>query len=249
MKILAFVRSTIFWIVFTISILIGETIYFIFVPFVGYKARYKIVKTWLRVVVWCMKWICGVDYSVKNLDVLKEKGPLILLSKHQSGWDPMGLVAISPRRLNFVYKKELHKVPVFGWGLAFLGMLSIDRAHGREAFDRMKARVPQYLKSDWVLAVFPEGTRTAPGTTIKYKSGGARIAIDTNTPVIPAALNSGECWPKHSFLIYPGKIQIVFGDKISPEGKTVAALNMEVQDWVENQMRIISPKFYPPQKD
>ncbi len=112
----------------------------------------------------------------------------------------MALFGFVPRRVSFVYKRELHKLPVFGWGLASLGMLSIDRSHGKAAFEHIKEEAPKYFEKGWAIVLFPEGTRTKPGQTVKYKSGGARIAIDTGTPVVPIALNSGRCWPKEASL-------------------------------------------------
>ncbi len=247
MKLAAFLRSCVFWLLFSVGILVGATILLIAIPFAGQDARYRIVKAWCRFTINCMSLICGAKFSFADMDRLAEAGPLILLSKHQSGWETLAFTAFIPRKLTFVYKKELHKIPVFGWGLASLKMFCIDRSRGSAAYEQMKKRAPDFLKRGWVFVLFPEGTRTKPGTTVKYKSGGARIAIDTNTPIIPVALNSGEIWPKGSFIIYPGKINVVFGPEIRPENKTVAQLNNEVQGWIENRMREISPKYYKQQ--
>ena len=123
-------------------------------------------------------------------------------------------------------------------------MFSVDRSEGRTAFERMKREVPDFFAHGWALVLFPEGTRTAPGASVKYKTGGVRLAIATNAPIVPIALNSGECWPKHSFLLYPGVIKVVFGDPISPEGKTPHELNEEVRSEIEGEMKRISPKYY-----
>ena len=103
----------------------------------------------------------------------------------------------------------------------------------------MKREVPEFFAHGWALVLFPEGTRTAPGASVKYKTGGVRLAIATNAPIVPIALNSGECWPKHSFLLYPGVIKVVFGDPISPEGKTPHELNEEVRSAIEGEMKLI----------
>jgi 1-acyl-sn-glycerol-3-phosphate acyltransferase len=93
--------------------------------------------------------------------------------------------------------------------------------------------------------MFPEGTRIHVGKKGKYKSGGTRLAIETNVPVIPIALNSGECWPKNSFIKKPGLITVSIGKPIPSEGKTPSELMQQVENWIESEMRVISsPGIY-----
>jgi 1-acyl-sn-glycerol-3-phosphate acyltransferase len=92
--------------------------------------------------------------------------------------------------------------------------------------------------------MFPEGTRIPVGQVGKYKSGGTRLAIETNTVVVPIAHNSGECWPKNSFLKRPGVITVSIGKPISPQGHTPDSLMQEVENWIESEMRVISPHAY-----
>ncbi len=237
MKMAALVRSCMFWFIFAVSILMAGLILLIISPFCSADKKYGLVRGWCRWIIQAMSGVCGVTFSFKNIESVRNIGPVILLSKHQSGWETLALFGFVPRKLSFVYKKELHKIPIFGWGLASLGMFSIDREHGRAAYEQMKTEVPKFLDRGWALILFPEGTRTKPGQTVKYKSGGARLAIDTGTPIIPIALNSGRRWPKGSFIIYPGHIEVVFGPEIRPEGLSVHELNEEVQSWIEGEMK------------
>ena len=229
MKLMLWLRALIFWFLFCITIICYGIVLFVCIPFTSKEGRYAIVKKWCRAVVGLMRTICGVRYEITGMDNVPASGPVILLSKHQSGWETLAFFALVPRRLSYIYKRELHRLPIFGWGLASLGMFSVDRSEGRTAFERMKREVPDFFAHGWALVLFPEGTRTAPGASVKYKTGGVRLAIATNAPIVPIALNSGECWPKHSFLLYPGTIKVVFGDPISPEGKTPHELNEEVR--------------------
>jgi 1-acyl-sn-glycerol-3-phosphate acyltransferase len=96
--------------------------------------------------------------------------------------------------------------------------------------------------------MFPEGTRSAVGSQGKYKGGGARLAVETNTPVVPIAVNSGECWPRNAFVKKPGLITVSIGKPILPEGLTAAELMQKVETWIESEMRVISPAVYPPQQ-
>jgi 1-acyl-sn-glycerol-3-phosphate acyltransferase len=95
----------------------------------------------------------------------------------------------------------------------------------------------------WVI-MFPEGTRTEVGSQGKYKGGGSRLAIETGTVVVPIAVNSGQCWPKNSFIKKPGLITVSIGAPISPEGKTPTELMQAVENWIESEMRVISPTMY-----
>lgn len=244
MKIVLWLRAIVFWLLFCLSMLCFGLVLFASIPFTSKETRYSIVKGWCRTAIDLMRIICGVRYQITGMENVPTQGPVILLSKHQSAWETLAFFALVPRRLSYIYKRELHRLPVFGWGLASLGMFSVNRADGRSAFAEMKREVPKFFANGWALILFPEGTRTAPGTVVKYKTGGARIAIDTGAPIIPIALNSGECWPKHSFLLYPGEIKVVFGRPISPAGKTAHELNEEVQNEIEGEMKNISPQFY-----
>ena len=95
----------------------------------------------------------------------------------------------------------------------------------------------------WVI-MFPEGTRTPVGQQGKYKAGGAILAIGTQTPVVPIAMNSGDCWPRNAFIKKPGLITVSIGPPISPEGLSAAALMAQVENWIESEMRVITPTAY-----
>lgn len=196
MKLMLWLRALIFWFLFCITIICYGIVLFVCIPFTSKEGRYAIVKKWCRMVIGLMRTICGVRYEITGMDKVPAIGSVILLSKHQSGWETLAFFALVPRRLSYIYKRELHRLPIFGWGLASLGMFSVDRSEGRTAFERMKREVPEFFAHGWALVLFPEGTRTAPGASVKYKTGGVRLAIATNAPIVPIALNSGECWPE-----------------------------------------------------
>lgn len=241
---MVYIRSAIYWLLLIFAVLFSAIFVLLCIPFTSQEWRYRFCKGWSLFMIKALRVICGVDYQFKNLSAVPKDRPIILLSKHQSAWETMALMAYVPRRMSFVYKRELHRLPLFGQVLASLGMFSVDRSQGRLAFDQMKKEVPGYFKRGWILTLFPEGTRTAPGQTTKYKTGGARISIATGVPVIPIALNSGECWARNAFCKRPGKITVVFGPEMSPEGKDVTEFNDEIRGWIEGEMKVISPKYY-----
>lgn len=159
-------------------------------------------------------------------------------------FDQFDLVTIMPRPLVFVFKKELTWIPFFGWGIALLRMIPIDRDRGRDAFAQVVVQGRKRLADGQWVIMFPEGTRIAVGQKGKYKLGGSRLAVETDTVVVPIAVNAGECWPKKSFIKTPGIITVSIGQPIAPTGLTPAELNQKVENWIESEMRVISPAIY-----
>jgi len=205
--------------------------------------RYRLTVGWPRLAVWGAKVICRIRWQTRGTENLPD-GPAIILSKHQSAWETLYFPAYLPREVCFVYKKELHRVPFFGWGLALLRMIPIDRARGRDAFEQVVKLGRQRLdEGRWPL-LFPEGTRIAPGKTGRFKMGGALLAARTGAPVIPVAHNAGECWPRNAFIKQPGTITLSYGPPIEVAGLSPEAINQRAQAWIEAEMRRLSPQRY-----
>ena len=205
--------------------------------------RYRLCTRWTRFAIRAARSVCGVTWRVEGWDNLPD-GPAILLPKHQSTWETFWLPSFMPRQLTFVYKRELHAVPFFGWAMATLNMINIDRSRGLDAFEQVVRQGAEHLRDGWWIAIFPEGTRTPPGSTRRYKTGGARLAVRTGTPVVPIAVNSGELWPRRSFRKWPGEITVRIGAPISTEGKTAEQVAALVESWIETQMRQLAPHRY-----
>lgn len=205
--------------------------------------RYRITMGWPRLAVWGARVICGVRYEVRGWENLPQ-GPAVVLSKHQSAWETLFYPSHLPRELCFVYKAELHWVPFFGWGLKLLDMISINRQDRRSAMQQVLAKSAARLKENRWPILFPEGTRVPVGQVGRYQTGGARIAVNAGVPVVPIAHNAGECWPRKAFVKKPGLITVSIGPPISSEGLSAAALNQQVQNWIEAEMRRISPHCY-----
>jgi len=168
------------------------------------------------------------------------------MPKHQSTWETFFLISYMPREAVFVFKRELLWVPFFGWGLGLLRMIHIDRSKGADAFEQVVGQGAEKLAQRRWIVMFPEGTRTQPGTEGRYKTGGARLALRTGVPVVPIAVNSGECWPKGGWIKRPGLITVSIGDPITTQGKTPEAITEEVRQWIEAEMRVLNPERYPP---
>jgi len=205
--------------------------------------RYRLTIGWPRLAVWGARVICGIRWQIKGAENFPD-GPAVVLSKHQSAWETLFLCAYMPREVCFVYKRELHLLPFFGWGLKFLKMIPIDRSNGRDAFDQVLALGRQRLaEGRWPL-LFPEGTRVPPGVQARYKLGGARLATGAQADVIPIAHNAGECWRRNAFVKRPGLITVSIGPVIRYTGQTPEEMNTQVRDWIEAEMRRLNPERY-----
>ena len=144
--------------------------------------RYRIITVWTRWVMWASRVICGIRYRVVGAENIP-KDPCIILAKHQSAWETMGFQLIFPPQV-WVLKKELLRVPFFGWGLAMLSPIAIDRSSRRQALQQLVEHGQHRLAAGFFIVIFPEGTRIAPGKRGKYRAGGARLAVDEIADVV-----------------------------------------------------------------
>lgn len=242
-----FLRSLVFALLMIVATLVWAPLCFLFAP-LPYNQRYHMTAYWNKFVIWAAKVVCGIRYQVRGYENLPD-APAILLSKHQSAWETIFYFYAMPRPLVYVFKKELLYIPFFGWGIALLRMLPIDRSNTKDAFAKVVEQSKKRLAGGQWIIMFPEGTRSQVGKQGKYKGGGTLLAIKTNTVVVPMAMNAGECWPKNSFIKKPGLITVSIGKPISPQGLTSSELLQRVENWIESEMRVISsPGIYSKDK-
>jgi len=196
--------------------------------------RYRIITAWSHLVINLAMVICGVRYRVVGLGNLPP-GPCIVLSKHQSAWETLAYQVILPPQV-WVLKRELLHVPFFGWGLAMISPIAINRGSAGRALKQMLEQGKSRLADGWWIVIFPEGTRMPPGQRGRYHLGGAWLACKTGTPVLPIAHNAGSVWGKNAFVKYPGTITVSIGPVMHPAGMAPDALNRKAEDWIENEV-------------
>lgn len=199
--------------------------------------RYRITSGWAHIMMFLLRLICGISYRVIGAEHIPAV-PSIVLSKHQSAWETIAFQQIFPPQV-WVLKKELLRVPFFGWGLALTSPIAIDRSSRKAALKQIVEQGKDRLKQGFWIIVFPEGTRIAPGNKGKYGIGGAWLGTHTGAPVVPVAHNAGEFWGKNSFLKLPGTITVSIGPAINPEKLEPGDLNAKVESWIEAEMVII----------
>lgn len=196
--------------------------------------RYRIITAWTRCIIWSARTVCDIRYRVIGAENIPQK-PCVILSKHQSAWETLAFQLIFPPQV-WVLKKELLRVPFFGWGLSMLSPIAIDRSLRREALQQLIEQGQQRLDAGFSIVIFPEGTRIPPGSRGKYRPGGARLAVQTGTAVLPVAHNAGRCWGRNAFLKHPGLVTVSIGPPISPEGLDAETLSARVEQWIEDEM-------------
>ena len=224
--------SSFFWCIFCVFI----------APFLPFRARYRLViQTWCRCATWLAKVVAGIHYEVRGLENIPQQ-PCVILAKHQSTWETFFLSALF-EPLSQVVKRELLYVPFFGWAMAMLKPIAIDRSNPKAALKQLAKQGDERIRQGaWVL-IFPEGTRIPPGQIGKFSRGGAALAVNAGLPVLPIAHNAGEFWPKQGWAKYPGTIQVVIGPVMHAEGegpRAIAELNERAYAWVAQTQQQIS---------
>ena len=204
---------------------------------------------WLRWAIGGARVIMGVHHRVQGMEHLPvgSNSPAILLVKHQSTYETFLMPVIMPHPLAYVFKKELLKVPFFGWAIGRLDMIHIDRSQRAQAFNKVVAQGRELLaRGVWVI-MFPEGTRIPRGQRGTYKSGGTRLAVATGAPVIPIAVTSAKCWPRKALIKRAGVVDVSIGQPIETTGRDPEELMRQVEEWIESEMRRLDPEAYATQ--
>lgn len=232
-------RSAVFWVWMILT-----TLFFalpaLLSTLVSFEFAYKVCKIWVASNILGLRAICGVHWEVKGGEHIPDKACLIL-SKHQSTWETFFL-AHHLKHVLFVAKRSLSFIPIFGWMIKLLGFVMIDRKAGRSAIHQMTEQSREFIgKNRWVV-VFPEGTRMPVGAEPNYRIGGMKVSSDTQIPILPVAVNSGEFWPRMGFIKWPGTITVIFGPLIHPGNKTPDEIRQEVETWIEGEMEKITVK-------
>lgn len=229
-------RNLIYWFILSISAII---MFILVVPAALIpQGPNKVGRAWSRLLLWTLKNIIGLKYEVQGREHIPEQ-PAIIAAKHQSGWETLALQEIFPLQI-YVAKKELFKIPFFGWGLKIAKTIGIDRKAGVKATAQLLAEGMARKKEGFWIAIFPEGTRVPAGTRGKYHQGAARMAKMFEMDMVPVAHNSGEYWPRNSFLKYPGTIQVVICPPIAHQSGSAAELIAECEQRIEAEQSKIS---------
>ncbi|PVZ68219.1 lysophospholipid acyltransferase family protein [Pelagibaculum spongiae] len=227
------VLSAVFWLL--PGVLIGALL--------PYRPRYRLVSSWCWLVVWGGHFICGMRYQVEGKENIDPEKSAVIISKHQSAWETIAFPTIFSYQ-TWVLKRELMKIPVFGWALKIIKPIAIDRSRKTSSRDYVMQQGKARLDEGINVVIFPEGTRVPVGYKRRYASGASSLAIDTGYSILPVALNAGECWP-NSFWKYPGTIKVKIGKPVTTENRDIRQLNEQIELWIEQESLKMSGLEYP----
>lgn len=230
-------RAGVFYLGMIVITVIFGVVMPLFLPF-GFPIRYGALTQWSRLVLGWLKLSCGIDWRVEGRENIPAE-TTVVLAKHQSTWETLAMQWVFPPQ-TWVLKRELLRIPIFGWGLKMLKSIAIDRNAGRRALETVIAEGKMLLDDGIWVIVFPEGTRTPPGERGRYSVGGAKLAVESGYPVVPVAHNAGEHWPRRGFAKHPGTITLVVGPAIPTRGRKASEVGREAEAWIEETMTRIT---------
>jgi len=189
---------------------------------------------WCNFILVWLRLCCGVRYTIVGHQNLPTE-PVVILSNHQSQWETILfyklVFPVAP-----ILKRELLRIPFWGWAMKLQRPIAIDRSNPREAGKSLLIQGVDRIKKGYSIIIFPEGTRSRPGTMKRFSRGGARLAVAAKAPIIPIAHNAGICWPPRSFLKYPGTITVTIGVPIPSLNRSSDELTEEVESWIREQL-------------
>lgn len=229
-------------IVFTTYLFVSVPVYGALALLAGALPRiwtYRVARAWVNSVLWLLRRACRLDFVVEGRENLPAT-PCVVLLKHSSAWETLAQLAIFPRQ-TWVLKRELMWVPVFGWVLALLKPIAIDRKGGGAAVQQVLAQGKARLAEGLYVMIFPEGTRMPAGQTRRYGMSGALLAAAAQVPIVPVAHNAGYFWPRRGWLKRAGTIRMVVGEPIETAGADARELNERVQRWIEGTLERLIP--------
>lgn len=218
-------------IAFTISLL----------RFMSFEKKFALGGAWARSMMTAGRIICGFEYAIEGEENIPDQ-PCVIMLKHTSVFEAYAQLALFPPQ-TWVVKRELLRIPFFGWGLAAMRPIAIDRGVGRTAVTQVITQGKALLADGIWLTIFPEGTRVRAGETRKYGISGAALAMEAGVPILPVAHNAGDLWPRRSLTKKPGLITISIGPPIDASGRKPKETNLLVQAWIERKMAEISTAY------
>ncbi len=239
---LLYIRATLFWAGFALSTLLVGVGSFFLLPF-SHETSYRILLPWTHFNIWWIEVCCGVKHDLVGKENIDFSTNGILLINHESNWETLFVPTLFPS-VSWILKKELFKIPFFGWALSSIRPIAIDREGGSSAIDQVKSKGKIHLDEGRWVGIFPEGTRVNPGETKRYRMGGALLAdhCAKNSEdgvgylIYPMAHNAGQCWPRQSYVKFPGTITVSIGKPFSVEGLDPGVVNDRVQSWIEAEI-------------
>lgn len=230
-------RATLFAIGFYLVTIIYSIPCLLLGPLLPFRVRFQLFTGINYFYFFWLRLCCGLTYEIKGREHLPD-GAFVALANHQSEWETLFFnMLIRPHTV--VLKRELLKIPFFGWALALLKPIALDRSKRREALKQLLQQGRARLDEGIPVLIFPQGTRVKAGELGRFNKGGTMLAVASGVPVVPIVHNAGRYWPGKSFIKQPGCVQLVIGAPIATQGRSTDEVQAEVEAWMLEQMQIL----------
>lgn len=204
-------------------------------------ATYRMARCWCLVLCKAM----GLTVSIEGTDKITPGASYVITPNHQGNADILALIVTLPLRFRWVIKKELLRIPVFGWALVGTGAIALDRSDPTKAVKALKGASSK-LKEGWSVLIYPEGTRGSDPKLQRFKKGAFMLAVQTGIPILPVTCNGVfHILPRKTTLFIPGHIKVCVGDPISTEGLTVEHVPELMEKAREQMLRALDPDYNP----
>jgi len=202
---------------------------------------YWFMRFWARMVSRAM----GLTCSIYGADKVVPGTSYILTPNHQGNADILALVTTLPLRFRWVIKRELLKIPMFGWALGATGAISLNRSDRQQSVRSLKDGVSK-LAGGWSVLIYPEGTRTSDGNLQPFKKGAFMMAVQTGIPILPITCNGAfKILPKKTIVFRPGHVTLTVGDPIATEGLTEKDLPELMEKTRAAMSKNLDPDYNP----
>ena len=231
---LATFRTTLFYagfVVLTVSASIITCLLF-FLPF---KLLQRVATIGNCLVMQWLRLTCNIKIVVSGRENIPN-GACVILSNHQSTWEAFYMQWFF-QPANFILKRELLWIPVFGWALFLMNPIAIKRSRPSSAIRYVLKQGTKRLQAGNRIVIYPEGTRVKDGKLGEFKTSGAALAQQAQVPVLPVSHNSGDHWKRSSFLKTPGTIHMQIGPAIESTSASVREITENARNWIENSLK------------
>lgn len=235
-SLLSYFRAGLYYLGFYPLTIVYASLCLIASPMLNFRQRFAMVTQINYFYIFWLKVCCGVGVNIQGRENLPKEGAYVVVANHQSEWETLFLQTLVRPQVT-VLKKELLKIPFFGWALGLLDPIAIDRSQRRGALKQLLTEGKKRLEDDIPVIIFPQGTRVPAGKMGKFNKGGAMLALSAGVPVVPMIHDAGVYWPGKSFAKFPGTVQVHVGEPIPVEGRTVDEIHADMVAWLEEHMK------------
>ena len=230
-------RSLLYFVGSIISLIL-ITLCGLFLVFANYSTRHKFLSQWAIFCIWWLKITLNITTNIIGQENIN-KSPCVIISNHQSTWETLAFQSIFPAH-TWVLKKELLWLPIFGWSLALLKPIIINRGDKLKAIKKVIKQGTDRLNKGISIVIFPEGTRQPYKQIGEYQNGGSAIAKKSGFKIVPVFHNAGHLWPKGGFVKKPGVITVVIGEPISDLNLSASEITEKIRNWTLEQENLFN---------